>query len=619
MNLLIDSTKLQPNEYQLLVNGRVRYDKIQVIKKPLELELGLTNVQGIYSASNLGVLFADGQLYVKDYNNIANNYTNVAAFSMDANVDRIYAALVPASYMNYSRESADGTPSGAVSFNAVVNGTPQALIAQDGINQPKLVFPDGTCRDSQNYNQWNMTDREYVPIGKDMVYSKGKLYVLTEDNTLITHSITGRPLDFMVVVDGSGNKLPTESEGGAARIAHRVSYESLTCLAPTTIQEGGLYAANSKQSFLVIPDETDLFFGEPQFNNVNLFPTGALNSFSLVDILGDTAFIDSAGITSFNAVLQLKNEGRNAPFSAKVAPLFEDIDQGTTAAINFDNYALFALTTIHGPAVLVYDTLIQQYVSLDIYAGVAQIKQFAVIKTANERVLVFITEDNKVYEHYRGATVETTSYYLGEFSSENPKNSHKLDVVNVLFSDIKESGPVTVQEYSDRFAGGTVERYVNQTTLVEADPVPLPFNASNDRVNNKVFPFRTSKLANKIGVYISWAFDACLIRATMNTSDQAGRMSLNEVAESVTVNKAGAPVLSSFAPTSGALSTVVTLTGTNLFSVNAVRFNGTAASFAALSDTEIRVTVPSGATTGKLELVTSQTTIRSETDFTVIP
>jgi len=78
------------------------------------------------------------------------------------------------------------------------------------------------------------------------------------------------------------------------------------------------------------------------------------------------------------------------------------------------------------------------------------------------------------------------------------------------------------------------------------------------------------------------------------------------------------PTISSFSPSSGGVGTMVTITGTNFISPSAVRFNGVDASFTTNSTTEIIATVPTGATTGPITVVTmAGNTATSSTSFTV--
>src|SRR3990170_3088302 len=82
----------------------------------------------------------------------------------------------------------------------------------------------------------------------------------------------------------------------------------------------------------------------------------------------------------------------------------------------------------------------------------------------------------------------------------------------------------------------------------------------------------------------------------------------------------GPPVITSFTPSSGPVGTQVTLTGSNFTGATAVAFNGTpAATFTVDSDTQLRATVPSSATTGPISVTNPYGSASSATDFTVTP
>lgn len=72
-------------------------------------------------------------------------------------------------------------------------------------------------------------------------------------------------------------------------------------------------------------------------------------------------------------------------------------------------------------------------------------------------------------------------------------------------------------------------------------------------------------------------------------------------------------------PGSGKVGWKVTIFGGNLEGATAVTFNGTAASFNVASGTKITATVPSGATTGVVEVTTPGGTISSNLPFRVMP
>jgi len=79
------------------------------------------------------------------------------------------------------------------------------------------------------------------------------------------------------------------------------------------------------------------------------------------------------------------------------------------------------------------------------------------------------------------------------------------------------------------------------------------------------------------------------------------------------------PTIVSFSPTSGRVGGTVTVTGTNLTGVTAVKFNGIAASFTVNSETEITATVPAAARSGKIAVTTPGGTALSPTGFKVEP
>jgi uncharacterized repeat protein (TIGR03803 family) len=65
----------------------------------------------------------------------------------------------------------------------------------------------------------------------------------------------------------------------------------------------------------------------------------------------------------------------------------------------------------------------------------------------------------------------------------------------------------------------------------------------------------------------------------------------------------GLPGTTSFSPTSGAIGTVVTVTGHGFTGITATTVGGTSAAFTFVSDTSVKVTVPSGTSTGVITLV----------------
>ncbi len=77
------------------------------------------------------------------------------------------------------------------------------------------------------------------------------------------------------------------------------------------------------------------------------------------------------------------------------------------------------------------------------------------------------------------------------------------------------------------------------------------------------------------------------------------------------------PQLISFTPPSGGVGSVVVINGNSLTQTRSVNIGGTVAGFTVDSDTQLTVTVPTGAATGKITITTNGGVAVSTTEFTV--
>ena len=77
------------------------------------------------------------------------------------------------------------------------------------------------------------------------------------------------------------------------------------------------------------------------------------------------------------------------------------------------------------------------------------------------------------------------------------------------------------------------------------------------------------------------------------------------------------PTITSFTPASGPPGTIVTIKGTNLSGALEVTIGGVAAAINSNTSTKIKVTVPEGAVTGRIRVVTPSGKVRSGTNFWV--
>jgi hypothetical protein len=81
----------------------------------------------------------------------------------------------------------------------------------------------------------------------------------------------------------------------------------------------------------------------------------------------------------------------------------------------------------------------------------------------------------------------------------------------------------------------------------------------------------------------------------------------------------GAKPFVAMLPASGPVGKAVIILGTDLTGATSVTFNGVAAKFSVASATEIKATVPAGATTGTVQVVTPGGTLSSNVQFRVLP
>lgn len=548
LNQQIDSTRLDRDEYPLLINGRNRYDVIMPVMLPNQInDVALTgvNYQGLYAASNVSFIFIDGLTYWKDWDFPASNWQPLDAPAMDSQVKTIFAELVPASYQNFQRvlnKTNDNVKTDTL-LTSAIDQTPQALVVQDGISQANIVLSTTQARRSQNYSQWKAGSREYVPIGKQMLFHNGILYIITKDGRRILRSVTGRPLDFMVNLQPGpdGEAWPEENAGGAETVSHAVGYDEITSINRLAIDDGSFFISTRFSSHAVTPIITPekLIFGEPIFANRYLFSAGCISPFAFIELLGDTAFQDFNGLRSFNAINQLKVEGKNAPFSKKVGPILQGILQDYVAATTFDNYALFACNTIYGRGIIVYDTLSENFVGLDLYPGVNQIKQFAEIKNSSgQRFLLFITTDNKLYQAFpETGTIANTALYVGEWCSNDPKFEQHISQLKLVFIDCKNSGSVTIKSFVDRRLNKTMSQVLEakSSNMNNTLPIAVPYGETNDdTVQILSFDVGRSKLGWKVGFLISWNVNATLSHIGLTSSLE---QSINSVETSAKMYK----------------------------------------------------------------------------------
>jgi hypothetical protein len=369
-----------------------------------------------------------------------------------------------------------------------------------------------------------------------MVYVSGKLLIVSRDGTQVYQSITGRPLDFMVVTDTNGHKLSKESLGGAEKVSYGFDFDVITCIISCNTPDS-FWVGSAHNLRIVTFDFTRTIYGEPLYNISAIFNVGVVNQFSLVDTLGDFACIDFDGVKSINAVQSLKFRGRNSIFSLNVMKLFRTskskrLKQKDTACIQFDNYILFNVDTRYGNLIIVYDLILSKWISFDITL-VHHIKQFTTTEIPTETKLYCITQDDKVWQMFGAATTEvaiarTKSYirmdsYIAQSENQSSGQSeHKGQMLNCAFVDGSYAGHCEVREFIDEQESivSREKKAINVTIPGIKFPVEMPVVPNTQQqVNNLTFSLTKGLAGKKVSYIIMWNNDCHLLEHEIITSD----------------------------------------------------------------------------------------------------
>jgi hypothetical protein len=453
MNLLGEDTRIGDNQYRVAFNITNRLDQLSLVKGSIldeKLQDGLK--QGLTTFGNYLIAFVAGSAFYRAYNET--KWFRISNFSMSKTTLHYWFIYIPVTTTNYVRYAAvnsftkSADSSGAIQSSATTKniGSSYGLLVQDNIQQPLFIYINNNgipvAKVTQAYGEWSIqfTDgnntttvadkREYVPIGNEMVWDDGVLFIVSQDKTLIYRSVSGRPLDFAVNIPctlaDASSSYTMRPGGDATTTAYSVGVSGISCI--RSISTGGLFVSASGQCFSVqknMSNNAPKIFGEYTFIRQSLFASYVLSSRSIIDSLGDTKFVDLSGIRSFNAVSQLSNEGRNNFFSQNIATAITNITQKTDygAAILFDNYEIYSIDTTFGPVLAKFDSINKCWVSFDNkQADGKRIKQFATMQI-DVLALFAITEDNKLYQLY--ASNEYTEGYIrtAAMCASNTSNS----------------------------------------------------------------------------------------------------------------------------------------------------------------------------------------------------
>jgi len=255
------------------------------------------------------------------------------------------------------------------------------------------------------------------------------------------------------------------------------------------------------------------------FDRKYLFNSTCLSDGAILDSQGDTKFIDLTGVRSFNAVQQSgTSQGRNFPFTATIQEAFKGIvqDANYAAAILFNDYEFYAVTTIFGPAIAVYDTINQCWTSFDLNQTEGKrVKILAKIELAIQR-LYAVTEDDKLYELYAGpgydavkvrplsispALLRTEQGYQADVRGEIC-----LDQFRCVLNRLTQDATVTVTPFVNNRINASVTKSVMFSPILTPAGEVMP--DIDTQLSNLLFSFPNCSQGWKTFCMIQWTSGA---------------------------------------------------------------------------------------------------------------
>lgn len=556
LDLISADIQVAEDGYVWLINGRCRFGRVEPINKPVAVTgFPEDDIQGNITVGNVYFVFVSGKAYYRVDG--TEEFIQVANFQMSTSAPRLWSQAVPASTKHFVRKLDVGlsvTQAMRETIDFKVAGTPAGIVVQDGRTQPWIIEWDSTnnffvARLTKTYSQWTnnstaLNSREYVPIGTQMMFLNQKLFVVSRNRKEIYHSITGRPLDFMVNVDVNGNKLANEALGGVESVSFAFDFDDITCIKEINVTDSFIYATALNTRIITL-DYSKTVFGEPTYTQSARIAAGIVNEECLVELNdGDIAFIAPDGVKSFNAVAAVQTKANGDIFSLQLTHLLTNhstrkpIKQVECSATKWNNYALFNLDTYWGNMIATYDMLKKQWVGFDV-TNALHIKQFAVMETQTESKLFCFTKYDEAWELYASNETEVPELRVRGMVPPETLREHKSVNLSLLFQAGTRNGTVYVTEYADDQMSvdpNLKGDYGNMYPYTYPDPrhqrpligtfagIPYPvippvLPNNKKRIDTVTIPLNNGLKGKRLTFIIVWTNDAQLLEFQFVTND----------------------------------------------------------------------------------------------------
>lgn len=510
MSAMLDATKTPHNQYRAALNVRIRRNAIEPAYRHQRIQTPAYLHQAVFSVDDMLVLMIKGTLYrLTDDNEVR----PVKVTGLSETADRIYHATVPAPTNYFVMK-----PPGTRQYVSTVSTTPLVAVLQDGLNQPRLFSSSlRSVWTAKTYGEWTFDAPEYVPIGKQMAFTGTKLFIASPDGLKVFQSVSGRPLDFVLNFDDTGTQ-----QGDAASTSLSVATAPLTALLPS--QEGGFVASTLYKTYVAQPIDGIEIFGEVYLRPSELFPIGAVSQWSYTTVKGETVFVAPAGIQMFNQTQQLKRESNNSPMGWPILSYLQR-PVSTAACVTVDDYSFFAVQTVFGPGIIVYDNVLECFVGIDITDSL--VKEFALLQKAGVTRLFYITEGDELYEIplYSGEKATATVYFgewvpAGKDDKVTPARRHSIDRAVVGLSNVSTAGYLTGRAFTDKQESGYKVVAVDLDAALEPTATAFPvFTEMPSAAYPLSFPDQQNGYA--IGLRLDLSADARIVSLDVALQDVA--------------------------------------------------------------------------------------------------
>jgi hypothetical protein len=367
------------------------------------------------------------------------------------------------------------------------------------------------------------------------------------------------------------------------------------------------------------------------------------------DHLADGNAIDDAG----NLYYQRGPIGQGSPQQFQFARQPAPYDQSTDYSLPAAEYAsdLYVNGSAQGAARLATtDFNVPRIVRFDAQGGAEELvadPDFLVPDLATPKILadgtVFLAvlnHDVQAYEVWRyapGAQVHTVVYSKpvaeGAIRQWSVSPTETLVLGETSAGGSPSALKVVAPDGTETIVPGTLEtacRYdirtlINSSGLVAA--IRNCVDASNLTVTELLYAPLGGEAVRVLGTGDQLNGRAVLSLASTSEMNELGQLTFyaqldrppegGSLTQLVAIASPLFPTIASFSPTSGQVGASVTIAGRNFSGATSVTFNGVAAGFTVVSSTQITATVPAGATSGPIGIVTAAGAASSASTFVV--